>query len=700
MGKLDMDIIARKPMVLVADDDSTNVNLLKNFLGAEYEIRTSTCGRRALDIAITEPCLDLILLDIHMPDMDGFEVCRKLKQNPVTRNIPVILLTADHDETNEKLGLELGVADYLSKPFSVAITKTRIHNHLRLKQEIARSNMALEALQMAGLIYHHISDGMIITDSDSNIVAINSVFTETTGYTLEEVFGRNPKLLSSGRQDKSFYQEMWNTLQTTGSWQGDLTNRRKNGEEYAESLRIHAISHADGSVRHYVGLFLDITQKKQTEEQMWRLANYDSLTGLFNRRMFREYLSAKLKKAYRTGNSLALVFVDIDEFKEINDNFGLTRGDALLQAIAQRLKHQIRETDILARLGGDEFSIIFDELDGSLDIGAITQSIIDLLAQPFELMNEMVYVSVSIGISIYPVDAANIDDLINNAEQAMYIAKQQGGVYRFFKPEMQEKAQKKRLLISDLKVALLRNQFEIYYQPIMALTTNSIVKVEALVRWQHPSQGLISPAKFVPSAEEAGLIHDIGNWVFYEAVQQLAHWRSQCKIDLQISINKSPAQFMADRIDHKDWFDYLHKLGLPGHSIVIEITEGLLLDANNKITDQLLAFRDAGIQVAIDDFGTGYSAMSYLKKFDIDYLKIDQSFTRGLAPYSADHALCEAIVTMAHKLDLQVIAEGVETQAQNDLLTAMGCDFGQGYLYARPMPASDFANLLACEIQK
>jgi diguanylate cyclase (GGDEF)-like protein len=412
--------------------------------------------------------------------------------------------------------------------------------------------------------------------------------------------------------------------------------------------------------------------------------------------MFYERLAQEMKKSQRVGLPLALLFLDLDHFKDVNDTLGHGKGDLLLKEMAQRLLACVRSTDTVARLGGDEFTIILPELNEPDDsIERVTQDILCQLTKPFELVGEVAYVSVSIGITLYPEDADNIDVLIKNADQAMYAAKNHGRNRRhYFTASMQEAALARMRLISDLHNALAERQFRLTYQPIVELTTGAIRKAEALIRWQHPTRGLISPAEFIPVAEATGMIIDIGDWVFREAAQQTAQWRTEHHDDFQISINKSPVQFQKEGDGHFAWFEHLRELGLSGQSIVVEITEGLLMDAGALITGQLLAFRDAGIQVSLDDFGTGYSSLSYLKKFDIDYLKIDQSFTRNLSPDANDLALCEAIIVMAHKLGIKVIAEGIETQEQCDLLIAAGCDYGQGYLFSRPVPADEFEKLL------
>ena len=435
--------------------------------------------------------------------------------------------------------------------------------------------------------------------------------------------------------------------------------------------------------------------RKGDEALIWRQANFDPLTNLPNRRMFHDRLEQEMKKSDRAGLPLALLLLDLDHFKQINDTYGHAMGDLLLRDAAQRLGSCVRESDTVARLGGDEFTIILGKLDDPDTVERITRDALRKLAEPFRLKNEVAYVSTSIGIAFYPADAADASLLLKSADQAMYAAKNQGrNRHSYFTAALQQAAQVRMRLVNDLRGALAGDQFRVYYQPIVELSTGGVHKAEALIRWQHPMRGLVCPAKFISIAEDTGMIVDIGDWVFREAARQVAMWRASHHAAFQISVNRSPVQFHSEDSSHSAWFDHLQRLGLPGQSIAVEITERLLLDSSVAVTDQLLAFRDAGMQVSLDDFGTGYSALAYLKKFDIDYLKIDRSFIHNLAPDSNDMALCEAIIVMAHKLGLKVIAEGVETVQQRDLLAAAGCDYGQGYLFSEPVPAEQFEALL------
>ncbi|HEX5539385.1 MAG TPA: EAL domain-containing protein, partial [Methylophilaceae bacterium] len=454
------------------------------------------------------------------------------------------------------------------------------------------------------------------------------------------------------------------------------------------------LRNGDGDIIGVLGTYNDITERKQAEQIIRYQASYDALTQLPNRRMFHDRLRQEISKSQRSGLKLALILLDLDNFKEVNDTLGHAFGDNLLRQVAERLRVCVREEDSVARLGGDEFSIIIAGLQEASTLERIAQDILRELGLPFRLQDDVVYPTVSIGLTVYPDDADNIDDLLKNADQAMYEAKRQGrNRYTYFTPAMQQAALNRMQLTRELRNALADGQFRVVYQPVVELATGAVAKAEALIRWQHPQRGMISPADFIPVAEATGLIANIGEWVFRQAAQQLGRWR-QGRPDFQISINKSPMQFTSDSQQHRGWLAYLQALGLPGDSLIIEITEGLLLDASAAVTRILSDCRKAGMQVALDDFGTGYSSLSYLKKFDIDYLKIDKSFVANLAAGSDDLALCEAIIEMAHKLGIKVIAEGVETQAQRDLLVGAGCDFGQGYLFSKPLPPEEFGKLL------
>lgn len=468
---------------------------------------------------------------------------------------------------------------------------------------------------------------------------------------------------------------------------------RADGTQRWVSINTELLFDPRGEVDLVVSNFSDITDKKASEELIWHQANYDALTGLPNRRLFQEHLETEMKKSERSNLPLALMFLDLDHFKDVNDTLGHDIGDVLLKEAAHRLRSCVRASDTVARLGGDEFTIILSELDSLSSIAIVAQNILQRMSEPFQLGIDSAYVGASIGITLFPQDARDVEALLKNADQAMYSAKNQGrNRYRYFTESMQQATATRMWMANELRTALARGQFQLFLQPIVDLATGKISKAEALIRWRHPNRGYIDPSVFIPIAEETGVIVEIGDWVFQEVAKQLQRWRQQHKEALQISINRSPVQFRTRSGSGSSWAEFLRRIGLPGSAIAVEITEGLLLEPNAMVVDQLAELRDAGVQVSLDDFGTGYSALSYLKKFDIDNLKIDQSFIRNLHAESEDMALCKAIIVMAHELNIKVIAEGVETEEQRELLANVGCDFAQGYLFSRPVPAGDFVH--------
>jgi diguanylate cyclase (GGDEF)-like protein/PAS domain S-box-containing protein len=606
---------------------------------------------------------------------------------PIQRNNKKFaVLTVCHEHANAFDLEAIALLEDMSKDISFALD-----NFDREMQRIAGE----ESLRIAASVYDTSSEGILISDANNAIIAINPAFTKITGYSQSDVIGKSPSMLSSGRHDADFFKNMWHEINTTGQWQGEIWDRRKNNEIYPKRLMINTVYNEDGVVQRRIAMFTDVTQETETKQLIWKQANFDFLTGLPNRQMFHDRLTQEIKKTNRNNLQLALLFIDLDRFKEINDNFGHDIGDAMLKEASIRLNQCVRETDTLSRLGGDEFTVILGQLDDLSIVERVAQDILNKMTEAFHLGNEVAYISASVGIALYPDDASTNETLLTSAEQAIYAAKQMGrNRCHYFTQAMQKSTQNRMRLTNELRHAQSAGQLVLYYQPIVELANNSIHKAEALIRWQHPTRGQISPVEFIPIAEETGLINSIGEWVFHEAVKQVRVWRTTHHSEFQISINKSPVQFRDDVWKYASWPDQLKEQGLSGQSIVVEITEGMLMEASDLINDKLLAFRDAGIQVALDDFGTGYSSLSYLKKFDIDYLKIDQSFTRNLSPTSADMALCEAIIVMAHKLGMKVIAEGVETIEQRDLLIAANCDYAQGYLFSKPVPADEFERIL------
>lgn len=592
------------------------------------------------------------------------------------------------------------------KPCLLEVTKVKLKNSrgevvglIGISKDITNQRQQEDDLKLADIVYQNSSEAMMVTNNKNEIIAINPALSNITGYSKSELIGKDPKIFSSGKQSRQFYKVMWEEIKLTGTWQGEICNTRKNGTDYPEWLSINTIYDDYGKVFRRIALFSDITEKKKKDALILKQANYDSLTNLPNRRMFIERLEQEIKISKRSEQKFALIFIDLDNFKSINDSRGHIYGDVLLVEAGKRITQCIREVDTVARLGGDEFTIILSDLSDIYNVEAICQKLLQALSEPYYISEMHTYISASLGITIYPNDASTTVELLKNADQAMYLAKSLGrNQFCYFTASMQEHALNKLELMNDLRKAISLNQLVVFYQPIVELKTGDICKAEALLRWNHPVRGMVSPAEFIPLAEESGLIIEIGDWVFKQTVQHVKQCQKQLGLDIQISVNKSPVQFR-ERVAQLDWLSYLAENKLSGDNIVIEITEGLLMNNNATTMERLAQFRAAGIELSMDDFGTGYSSLSYLKKFELDYLKIDQSFTKNLALGSEDMILSEAIITMAQKLGLKVIAEGIETEEQMQLLLDSGCDYGQGYYFSRPVPGEDFLQLLARTVE-
>lgn len=552
-----------------------------------------------------------------------------------------------------------------------------------------------EELQLASLVYQTSAEGMMVIDVRARVLAINPAFSGITGYGSAEMIGANARALRMLCDAPVAMQGLCDALEKSGHWQGEMWGQRKNGESFACWVTVNTSLDELGEVQRRIVLFSDITNRKQSDELIWRQANFDALTQLPNRNMLQAKLSLEVKRAVQEGHKLALLSIDLDKFKDVNDALGQERGDQVLCEAARRITQCVGTGHAVARMGSNEFMVLFSALDDVAAVDAVVTRLLVLMAQPYALESGPTVVGASMGLAFYPGDTCDPESLITHATQAMQLAKSKGGNQCCCLTSALQKAARARTqLIRDLRLAVSEKQLMLHFQPIVDMQTGKVKKAEALVRWCHPERGMVSPAEFIPLAEETGLIVEIGNWVFEEAARCAKRWCDHFDPGFQISINKSPAQFDRSGNGARAWLDYIQALGLPGSALVIEITEGILLQSASHVGSTMKAYRDAGIQLAIDDFGTGYSALSYLQKFDIDYLKIDQSFTRNLANNAGDLALCEAITVMANRLGLKVVAEGIETLGQRRLLTGIGCDYGQGYLFNRPMAAAEFEQLL------
>ena len=533
--------------------------------------------------------------------------------------------------------------------------------------------------------------GMLITDGDSRILRVNGTFTRITGYTEAEVVGRNPRLLSSGLHNDAFYRRLWRSVLRTGSWQGEVWNRRKNGEVFPEWLTLSAVRNAAGTTTHFVATFSDLTERKAAEQEIHQLAFFDPLTGLPNRRLMLDRLEVALKDSYRNGQFGALMFLDLDRFKQVNDTLGHHAGDQLLQEVARRLEGVLRDTDTVARLGSDEFAVLLhdlgtDEEEVAVIAERVANKLLAVMQAPMRLGEERPSVSVSIGLTLYRDHEATLDDILQQADMALFQAKAAGrNALAFFDPAMQVRLQARARLEADLRQALPNDELRLHYQPQVD-ERGAVVGIEALLRWQHPLRGLVSPGEFIPLAEENRLIVPIGHWVLETACRQLAAWVSDpARAALSVSVNVSPRQFRESDFVRRV-LEILEETGAPASLLKLEVTESLLLEARDEARSRMLELRERGVRFALDDFGTGYSSLAYLKRLPLDQLKIDQSFVRDLLEDEASEAIVASTIALAQSLQLEVVAEGVETVAQRDWLLAHGCRILQGYLFGRPLP--------------
>ncbi len=577
--------------------------------------------------------------------------------------------------------------------FPMELALTEVHRGERLffigvVRDLTEQREAEQGLQLAERVFESSIEGILVTDAEGRVVRVNDAFCEITGYDREEVLGEKASILKSGRHDDEFFERMWHALLNEGKWQGEVWNRRKNGEVFPEWLSINAIVDEEGAVSHYVAVFDDISEKKAAEERIERLAYYDPLTELPNRLTFRGRLEQAMASLERGGGRVAILYIDLDRFKNINDTLGHSIGDQLLRHAAERLLGSVRRNDTVARLGGDEFVVMLTGLHRDDEVTPIAEKILHEMAEPFQLEGHEVFVTTSIGIAFFPSDAEGMEDLVKNADTAMYHAKESGrNNYQFYRAEMNATAMDRLVMESNLRRALERGEFRLHYQPQLNLRSGEVVGVECLIRWQHPERGLVSPVEFIPMLEETGLIVSVGAWVLREACEQQVAW-SESGIKLRMAVNLSPHQF-AQSILLDTIAEVVEQSGIEPDMLELEITEGSLMKDAEASARTLARLKVMGIRLSVDDFGTGYSSLSYLKRFPIDTLKIDSSFVRDVTTDPDDAAIAGTVIAMGHSLNLNVLAEGVEEREQLAFLQGHGCDEMQGYYFSRPLPASE-----------
>jgi diguanylate cyclase (GGDEF)-like protein/PAS domain S-box-containing protein len=543
-------------------------------------------------------------------------------------------------------------------------------------------------------VFENTAEGITITDTQGRIVSINPAFSRITGYSQEEVIGNTPALLRSGRHEADFYHQMWAEISTTGHWQGEIWNRRKNGETYPEWLTISAVRDGAGSVQSYIGVFSDISHIKRSAEELERLAHYDPLTDLANRLLLGAQLKHALERAARHNERLAVMELDLDGFKNVNDTLGHPAGDKLLQIIACRLKETLRNEDIVARLGGDEFAVVLESIDGAEDAGRVAEKIIEAIAAPLELEGQIARVTSSIGIALFPDDGHDAITLMKAADTALYVSKREGrNTYRYYATDMAAAVRNRHEVEQGLRLAIEGGELELWYQPQVSLKQRRVVGIEALVRWRHPERGMVSPAEFLPVACDTGLILPLGDWVLRTACRQAQAWHVA-----GIEFDRMAVNVDGQQIVRSDFVAtvsaVLAETALPPAMLELEVTEGFLLENAENGMGTVMRFSEMGVSIAIDDFGTGYSSLAYLKYLHADCLKIDKSFVNDLPDDSTSAAIIRTIISLGHGLGFTLVAEGVETAEQLAYLGSAGCDLIQGYYLAKPMPAAEFETWL------
>lgn len=676
----------KRTLLIVDDEEAVLHSLIRMFRGEGYTLLTANSGEAALRL-LAQNDVQVILADQRMPGMSGVELLFRAKElypdtvRMVLSGYADIMVIADAVNRGN-------VFRFLFKPWDNDLLRANV------REAFERFDLSQQSIHFSK-IFENSMEGVLITDQNAVIQAVNPAFSSITGYQPAEVIGHTPAMLKSGQHGEEFYQEMWAILREKGKWAGEVWNRRKNGETYPEWLNITPIRDSQGNVTQYVGLFSDITERKRNEERLRHHAFHDALTNLPNRLLLSENLELAVSQAERSGQQVAVLMLDLDNFKYVNDTFGHDFGDRLLLAVTERIKGVIRKGDTLARMGGDEFSLLLPQVRDANEAVAVIEKLFGEMNLPFSVGKNELKVTASIGISFYPQDGANSEELLKSVGSALARAKEEGGnTYVFFTQEMTERAKERMVVENDLSRAVQAGEIEVFFQPKLKLGEEAIVGMEALARWNHPARGRLLPKDFMAVAEETGLIVGLGKWILEEACRWAALWQRRGLGNLQVAVNLSSRQFLdVELLDTIT--DILDRTGLDPRFLELELAESLVMGNAQMSTERLVMLKRLGVSLAVDNFGTGYSSLSYLKRLPVDALKIDQSFVRDVAsdPHSAE--LVRTLIGMAHNFKLEVVAEGVETAEQMDFLRHNGCDLIQGFLLARPMAATEFEAFLA-----
>ncbi|MCP4494216.1 MAG: EAL domain-containing protein [Gammaproteobacteria bacterium] len=823
--------------ILIVEDLPDNLRLLNRLLVDQgYKTNIAPNGQLALNW-LKNHVPDLILLDIQLPDINGFEICRQIKVNEALQEVPVIFLSARDQPEDKVQAFESGGVDYVSKPFNEAEVIVRVKTHIQLYKltmqlrqssdrleervhqrttelqrnqakysrlieslereyfvylqeaggeftdvspsisrilgytedeflsdhrlilgatignrnalvntdktsskhdqqryevevkhkdghlcwlevietpiigddllvtsvegiahDITSRKIAEDELRLTASVFSNSSEAIMITNADSMIMRVNRAFTDITGFSAQEVIGKDPAAVGSQHEFNALRQVYWEDLKMLGSWKGEMWKRHKSGEAILVWQRIMAVKDDVGDIVHIIYIFSDITERKRAQDRINYLAHYDVLTDLPNRLLFNERCEQALTRARRRNTMVGIMFIDLDNFKFINDSMGHSAGDAVLVAVAKRVLGVLRGQDVLARLGGDEFVIVLEDIVDADVVGKIAEKIIKSLGKPVDIGSHHLHVSLSMGISLFPSEAEDVATLTKNADAAMYQAKLSGrNTYCYYRPELTKKALHRVELENELHHALEKQEFELYYQPQYSLCTDQMVGAEALIRWRHPERGLLLPSEFLQVAEDCRLIIPIGNFVIDRVCENIAEWLKSDLMVGSIAINIAAAQLQGSKL-YETIIHSTDKYQIPPQLLVVEVTEGLIMQREHSkdehVIEQLIELRQLGVSIAVDDFGTGYSSLSHLKRLPIDVLKIDRSFVDGVTTDVGDRAITQAIIALGNTLQLTITAEGVETQDQQSALTEMGCHNMQGFLAAQPLQHDRFLELM------
>jgi diguanylate cyclase (GGDEF)-like protein/PAS domain S-box-containing protein len=677
-------------VLLVEDSEDDAALTLRQLKKGGYEpsfkrVDTPETMRAALEVREW----DIILSDYNMPEFSGPAALALLRSTDI--DLPFIVISGAMGEESAVALMKAGAHDYIMKD-NLARLIPAIERELR-EAEVRRARRRAEAdLHLSAKVFESSVEGVVITDHEARILRVNRAFSKITGYSEAEIIGQRPSVLKSGRHDKEFYRGMWQSITDNGYWQGEIWNRRKNGEVYPEWLTISTVTNEAGQVTNLIGGFTDMSQQKQAEDRIQHLMYYDALTDLPNRTLFRDRCKQAMSRAWRSGKSVAYLHFDIDRFVNINDSLGHSVGDQLLQQVGQRLAGCVRQQDLVARFVGDEFGVGVTDVERSGMMEGLLQNVVDAFSEPFYAQHREIFLAPSIGVAFFPDDATNFDELARYADTALQAAKRDGGAnYHLYQKSMHKDADDRLTLESALRRALEREEFQLHYQPKLSLGSGDIIGVEALLRWERKDEGMMLPGKFIPLLEETSLIIPVGEWVLRQACRDHQAWVGMGHKPTPVAVNLSARQFR-DRGLVEMVRRVLDETGIAPEMIEVEITESCVMEDPEETLKILQSFHEMGLHIAIDDFGTGYSSLSYLKRFPLDVLKIDRSFVADIPEDEDDAAIIDTIIAMGHRLKLSVIAEGVETEDQAEFLREHGCDNVQGYFYDRPMPSEDLVS--------